>query len=144
MKNNDYLIVHKSILPSFFEQVIMTREIINNQKIKISDACKMQKISRSTYYKYKDYIYRPTRNQGSKALFAIKTIDEKGILSSLLQIIYSSRGNVISINQDAPIGQNAFITIMLDVSELEVNLDTLKKFLASCDGVKEVDIMGVE
>ena len=57
MKSNEYYIVHKSILPTYFDQVIKTREQINNKKISVSDACKANGISRSTYYKYKDYIF---------------------------------------------------------------------------------------
>ena len=39
MRDSEYLIVHKSILPPYFEQVIAARELINNQKINICDAC---------------------------------------------------------------------------------------------------------
>ena len=58
MKNNDYYIIHKSILPTYYEDIIKTRELINDLKISVSDACKANGISRSTYYKYKDYIFR--------------------------------------------------------------------------------------
>lgn len=71
MRDSEYLIVHKSILPPYFEQVIAARELINNQKINICDACKMQSISRSTYYKYKDFIFRPTIDSGNKAQFLL-------------------------------------------------------------------------
>ena len=37
MRDSEYLIVHKSILPPYFEQVIAARELINNQKINICD-----------------------------------------------------------------------------------------------------------
>lgn len=104
----------------------------------------MQSISRSTYYKYKDFIFRPTIDSGNKALFAIKTIDEKGILSSILQIIYDNSGNVISINQDAPIDKSAYITMMIDISDLKIDLESLQKLISFCYGVKSIDIMGVE
>lgn len=74
MRDSEYLIVHKSILPPYFEQVIAARELINNQKINICDACKMQSISRSTYYKYKDFIFRPTIDSGNKALLLSKRL----------------------------------------------------------------------
>ena len=32
MKNSEYLIVHKSILPSYYEQIILTRELINKMR----------------------------------------------------------------------------------------------------------------
>ena len=144
MKNNEYLIVHKSILPSYYEEIILTRELINDQKFSVSDACKATGISRSTYYKYKDYIFRPNKSSGTKALFGIKTIDVKGILSVILQVVYESHGNIISINQDSPIDGTAHITISIDVCELDSSIEVLKGNIEKIEGIKSVDIMGVE
>ena len=144
MKNSEYLIVHKSILPSYFEQIILTRELINNQKYSVSDACKETGISRSSYYKYKDYIFRPNKTSGTKALFGIKTIDIKGILSIILQVVYESHGNIISINQDTPIDGTAHINSVIDVSELASSIEVLKENIEKIEGIKSVDIMGVE
>ena len=144
MQNNDYYIIHKSILPTYYEDIIKTRELINDLKISVSDACKANGISRSTYYKYKDYIFRTNKTTGNKALFVIKTLDEKGVLSAILQVVSSMHGNIISINQDSPIAGSAHITISIDISELEKNIDDLKKGIEALDGIKSVDIMGVE
>jgi chorismate mutase len=144
MKNNEYFIVHKSILPDYYELIIQAREMINDKKYSISDACKLLNISRSTYYKYKDYIFRPNKSSGTKALFGIKTIDVKGILSVILQVVYESHGNIISINQDSPIDGTAHITISIDVCELDSSIEVLKGNIEKIEGIKSVDIMGVE
>lgn len=144
MKNNEYLIVHKSILPSYFEQIILTRELINDKKYSVSDACKESGISRSTYYKYKDYIFRPNKATGTKAVFDIKTLDVKGILSSILQVVYAKHGNIISINQDTPIDGTAHISISIDICELDATIEELKNVIEEIDGIKSVDIVGVE
>ena len=144
MKSNEYFIVHKSILPEYFEQVIQARELINDKNFSVSDACKQLNISRSTYYKYKDYIFRPSKNSGNKAIFVLKTIDEKGILSQILKVIYDKQGNIISINQDTPLDGTAYITLAIDVSELNSSIEQLKETMNTINGVKSVDIMGVE
>ena len=144
MKSNEYFIVHKSILPEYFEQVIKARELINNKNYSVSDACKEVNISRSTFYKYKDYIFRPSKDSGNKAIFVIKTIDEKGVLSSILSVVYEKLGNIISINQDKPLDDTAYITLSIDVSELNSSIENLKEDLSKINGVKSVDIMGVE
>ena len=144
MKNSEYYIVHQSILPEYFEQVIKARELINDKNYSVSDACKSLNISRSTYYKYKDYIFRPNKTSGTKALFGIKTLDIKGILSVILQVVYESHGNIISINQDSPIDGTAHITISIDVSELDSSIEILRQNIEKIDGIKSVDIMGVE
>ena len=80
MKSNEYLIVHKSILPEYFEQVIQARELINDKNFSVSDACKQLNISRSTYYKYKDYyddpLYRDEYYFGSQ-LFVSPIVKKK-------------------------------------------------------------------
>ena len=144
MKSNEYFIVHKSILPEYFEKVIKARELINDKNYSLSDACKFLNISRSTYYKYKDYIFRPSKDSGNKAIFVIKTIDEKGVLSTILSVVYEKLGNVITINQDKPLDETAYITLAIDVSELNCSIEKLKEDLNLIKGVKSVDIMGVE
>ncbi len=144
MKNSEYLIVHKSILPKYYEQIIETRELINDKKISVSEACKETDISRSTYYKYKDYIFRPNKDSGTKAVFVIKTLDVLGILSAILQVVYNQHGNVISINQDSPLDGTAYITLSIDISELITSTEELRKSINDLPEIKSVDIMGVE
>lgn len=144
MKNNEYLIVNKCILPDQIEQVIVARELIKNKNFSISDACKKANISRSTFYKYKDFVFKPTKEQGNKASLAIKTIDKKGILSSILNNVYEIGANVISINQDTPIDGFAFITLTIDVGEIDCSTEELVKSFNKLNGIEKVDIIGVE
>lgn len=140
MKNNEYLIVHKSILPDYFEQVIAAREMIVEKNYSVTEACKIQKLSRSTYYKYKDYIFKINKDSNNKILFNIKSIDEKGILSSILKEITDVSGNVITINQDYPIDGRADISIAIDTTDLTVLIDDLKEKIGNIIGVKSIDI----
>ena len=66
--DNKYLIVSTSVLPEYFEQVVKTREMIESGEINISQACQKNNISRSTYYKYKDNVFRPDREYGKKSI----------------------------------------------------------------------------
>lgn len=140
MKNNDYLVVHKSILPEYLDQVIEARELINDKGYSITEACKLQNISRSTFYKYKDFVYKFTKNSSNKVLFNIKTIDEKGILSSILKVVTESNGNIITINQDLPVDGSAYISIAIDVTDLSVLVDELKENIKTITGVKSVNV----
>lgn len=144
MKNNEYFIVHKSLLPDYFDQIIKVRDLVNHKQMSISDACKQHNISRATYYKYKDYIFRPAKDSGNKVIYEVKTIDEKGILSSILNVISNANGNIISINQDSPIDGNAHITVSIDACDLVISVEELKNKIDEINGVKSIDIMGVE
>lgn len=141
--NDDYLIVHKSVLPDYFEKVIRIRELIN-ENLNVSDACKEIGLSRSTYYKYKDYVYRPSSNYGKKAIMNLKLIDEKGVLSNILNFIAENRGNILAINQEMPIHNIAFVTITLDVIDMEISLSALLDKLRAINEVMDAILMAVE
>lgn len=142
--NNEYLMVHKSILPVYYEQVIAARDLINSEQLSVSDACKKLNISRSTYYKYKDFVYRPTENYGKKVVVAFNTFDERGILSSLLAVINEYHGNVMAIYQDTPIHNNAYITITIDIDQLKSDLNDLINELKQVSNVKTVELLAFE
>lgn len=144
MNNNEYLIVHKSILPNYFEQIIKTRELIAKDNLSVSDACKKMDISRSTFYKYKDYIFRLDQDYQNKASIAIMAEDKKGILSDILKILSNYGANVISINQDTPIDGMALITITVDLTEAKDNIGDIDAEIMKLEGVKNAQIIGGE
>ena len=56
-KRNNYLIVDKRILPDYYEKVLAAQEMLRTGAVKeVSEAARQAGISRSTYYKYKDYL----------------------------------------------------------------------------------------
>lgn len=135
-----YLIVDKAILPDYFEKVIEARTLLRDGKFQnVSDAVKEVGISRSTYYKYKDFVFSPSdSNIGRKALISIMLEDKKGALSEILNFLYSVECNIITINQNIPINEVASIIISMDISdtktpieEILVNLKTAKYVVSS-------------
>lgn len=140
MKTNEYLIVHKSLLPDYIDQVIAARELIDEKNYSITDACKIQNISRTTYYKYKDYVFKFSKENLNKVLLSINTIDEKGVLSSILKVISECNGNIITINQEHPVDSSAYISIAIDVVELNVTIEELKSKINDITGVKQVNL----
>lgn len=142
--DNKYLIVSTSVLPEYFEQVVRTREMIESGEINISQACQKNNISRSTYYKYKDNVFRPDREYGKKSIFAFKMADEKGVLSRILSVINEFNANIIAINQAMPIKNYAYVTITLDISDSNKPLQELTKKLKQIKHVKSANIIAFE
>ena len=141
MMNNKYLLVDKKILPSCYEKVIEARALLSSGKIKdVSEAAKQVGISRSTYYKYKDYVFKFNKENINKVLFSINTIDEKGVLSSILKVISECSGNIITINQEHPVDGSASIAIAIDVVELNVTIEEFKEKIKNISGVKQVSL----
>ena len=82
MKDDEYYVIHRDVLPDYFEKVIEIKEIIS-RGVNISDACKQIGLSRSTFYKYKDYVNRPSIKVGKRILLSFKLNDEPGALSNI-------------------------------------------------------------
>lgn len=142
--NKDCLIIHKSILPDYYESVLQAKSMVEDQNMSVSEACRSVNISRSTFYKYKDNIFAPSASYGKKAIVGIKTADKMGVLSNILSIIYQFGANVITINQDMPIGNSAYITMAIDVGGATKNIDDLVTNLKQIENVKSANIIAVE
>ena len=108
---SNYLIVHKCILPEYYEKVLECRRLMESGKVKeVSQAVKQIGISRSTYYKYKDYIFEPTDLTGSrKAVFSMMLDHAPGVLSSLLACISGLGASVLTITSAVNMGSQSLI-----------------------------------
>ena len=142
--DNKYLIVSTSILPDYYEQVVKARDMFESGEVNISQACQKCGISRSTYYKYKDNVFRPDREYGKKSIFAFKMANEKGVLSKILSVISEYDANVIAINQAMPIKNFAYVTITLDISDSNRPHQELIKKLKQIKHVKSANIIAFE
>lgn len=142
--DNKFLIVSTSILPDYYKQVVKARDMFEGGEVNISQACQQCGISRSTYYKYKDNVFRPDREYGKKSILAFKMANEKGVLSKILSVISEYDANVIAINQAMPIKNFAYVTITLDISDSDKPLQELIKKLKQIKHVKSANIIAFE
>ncbi len=141
-----YLIVNKKILPEVYEKVIEARKLINeNSNINISEAVKKVGISRSTYYKYKDYVFSPSENSiGRMAVFSLMLSHKKGVLSQVINNISSHNANILTINQTIPINEKANVSLSLDISGIDISIDELVESIKEKEGVISVDLLSIE
>ena len=143
---SDYLIVHKKILPMYYEKVLEARHLLEDGKVKdISQAVKEVGISRSTYYKYKDYILEPTDLSGCRnAVLSLMLAHEPGILSALLKKLSDVGGSILAINQSLPIHGKASVTISLDVSNVQTNITDVVNDISNLPGVEQAKLLAIE
>ena len=122
---NYLLIVNTKVLPPVFENTIEVKELLASGKAKnVSEAVKTVGISRSAFYKYKDYVFKlkDTNNQ---------TIKIKATLSD-------NGANIITINQGAPMDGQAPVSLTVNVDHLLVQPEELFRMIKSADGVLNV------
>ena len=142
----NYFIIHKSILPEYYEKVLEVRRLMESGKVKdVSQAVKQVGISRSTYYKYKDYIFEPSEMAGGrKAVLSMMLAHETGVLSTLLGRISETGASVLTITQSLPIHNRASVTISLDVSSMTGEISGLTDRIEKTTGVTQVKLVALE
>ncbi len=143
---DNYLIIHKSILPEYYSKVMEVRHLMESGKChEISQAVKQVGISRSTYYKYKDFIYEPSDlSKGRKAVISVMLIHEPGILSAMLSVISQTGASVYAITQSPPIHETASVTVTLEISAMTGTMAELMDELSQISGVENPKILAVE
>ena len=143
---SDYLIVHKSILPEYFEKVLECRRLMESGKVReVSQAVRQVGISRSTYYKYKDYIFEPSdMNSSRKAVFSMMLDHAPGVLSSLLACISESGASVLTITQSLPIHNKASVTISIDITDVTESVDALTGRISAINGLDNLRLLAIE
>lgn len=143
-KKREFYIVDKKILPTSIQKVIEVNDLIQQEKISKYEAIKKIGISRSTYYKYKDYI-RPFFESGRDTVFSLylSMDDHSGVLSAILDIIAESNLNILTIIQNIPVDNIAAATIALQTKEellrdVEASLEKIR----GVEGVRDIRIIG--
>lgn len=141
-----YLMIHTSVLPDVFEKVIEVKEMMKTGKVKeITEAVKIAGISRSTYYKYKDYVFTVSETMNNHKVIISLTLDhEPGTLSKILDKIAFYKGNILTINQEIPINNTANVNITFDISNLKIELNNLLDEIRNMDHVIKLELVAMD
>jgi chorismate mutase len=144
--DNQFLIVHRSALPDYFQKVVEAKALLASGRIRdVSAAAKAAGISRSTYYKYKDYVFEPSQmSEGRRAVLSMVLEHETGVLSGLLSRVSAMGASVLTITQSLPLRQKAGVTLSLDVGSMPGTTAELLQALEAAPGVSQVRLVAVE
>ena len=64
------LLVDSEVLPDVYSKVVMAKQLLVSGKARgVSDAVKKANISRSSYYKYKDFVFNSIYLQNKKQIY---------------------------------------------------------------------------
>lgn len=142
----NYLIVDKSILPDYYDKVLEARRLLESGKVReVSQAVKMVGISRSTYYKYKDFIMEPSElSEGRKAVLSMLLTHEPGVLSALLAVISGGSYSVLTITQSLPVHDFASVTLSLDDSRATCSVSELLERISATPGIENAKLIAIE
>ena len=58
----NYFVIDKRVLPDVYEKVVKAKKLLREGKVKeVTEATKIAGVSRSVYYKYKDFVFEFSR-----------------------------------------------------------------------------------
>lgn len=141
---SSFYLVCEEILPEAIKKTIRVKALLKRGDAgTINEAVEKMDLSRSAYYKYKDYVfpfYEASKNKIITLTFLLD--NEKGVLSSVLNTVSEYSGNVLTINQGIPLQGVANTTMSIETDKLTVELESLLNKLRSLNGVRRLDILG--
>ncbi|MBQ7718145.1 MAG: ACT domain-containing protein [Clostridia bacterium] len=140
--NKNLIIVDTRVLPSVFSGVLQAKKMLTLGKAKtVGEAAQASGISRSAYYKYKDFVF-PVNDMKGIWTISFELADIAGILSQVLQVMAKAKCNILTINQNIPVNGVANITISMRNNES--SFQCLMKKLEKIQGIRNIHIMAKE
>ena len=136
-------IIDGSVLPEIFLKVCEAKQLVDTGKCKtIAEAVAKVGISRSAFYKYKDYI-RPFRDMKKNKILTFNVLvnDEPGSLSAVLEVFAANRANIITINQSMPSNGIAIVTVSVSLENIPGTIDDLKYQVEELPQVIRVELL---
>lgn len=146
MKESRFLIIDREILPDVFEKVVEAKELIRRNKVKgVTEAVKVVGISRSAFYKYKDYVYPLTDGPlGKKVTLSFLLSHKAGVLSNVLKIISNNNCNILTINQDSPVNNVANVNMVFDTTHMDKKIEDIICEVEAIKGVEKLELVAME
>lgn len=139
-----FYLVREEILPEAIKKTIKVKEMLKRGEVRtINEAVEKMELSRSAYYKYKDYVFPFYEASKEKIVTLTLLLDHKpGVLSRVLNAIAYDKGSVLTINQGIPLQGMANATISLETVDLVIDLEALLDKLRLIEGVKRLEVLG--
>lgn len=146
MRNSNFLIINKKILPDIFEKVVEAKELLKRGKAEsITEAVKEVGISRSAFYKYRDYIHPLMNKQvGRKVTLSFLLSHTTGVLSNVLQVISHNNCNILTINQEPPVNNVANVNMVFDITHINKKIEDIICEIETVEGVKKLKLVAIE
>jgi ACT domain-containing protein len=143
-RKSNFFLVKEDILPEAIKKTIKIKEMLKRGEARtINEAVEQANLSRSAYYKYKDYVFPFYEASQEKIVTLSFLLEHKpGVLSKALQILANDGASVMTINQGIPLQGIANATVSVETMGLRVDLEALLDKLRMVDGVKRLDILG--
>ncbi|MGO4108049.1 ACT domain-containing protein [Paenibacillus sp. YAF4_2] len=139
-----YYVVREDMLPEAILKTIQVKEMLGRGEAStVHEAVEKVGLSRSAFYKYKDGVYGLHELERERIVTISMDLEHRsGVLSSVLSLVASLEGNVLTMNQSIPLQGCANVVISVDISKLNEELTTLIEVIRSQEGVRKAAVIG--
>jgi len=137
-----YYLVREDVLTEAMQKTLEVKRLLQREHMSILDAVNKTGLSRSAFYKYRDAVF-PFHSIVKERILTVflQLEDRSGTLATLLQSVAEARCNILTIHQTIPIQGRANVTLSLDVTAMELELETFLQQLKKLDVVESADVV---
>ena len=149
MNNKDYkkfFLIREDVLPESVVKTLKIKEALKQDPdMSIFEAVKQFDLSRSAFYKYRDTIFPvEEKMQTTKEFTLILYVnDVVGMLANVLNKVSTGHLSVLTIHQSIPMKNRATITLSLDATDTDLELDDVVDLLKEIDNVTKVELISM-
>lgn len=145
-KTTNYFVVKEKVVPEVLLKVLEAKKLVETKRVPtVQDAVEQVGISRSSFYKYKDDIFRFHDNsQGTTLTMTFNIDDEPGVLSEVLKNIADFGANILTIHQSIPINGIAALSLSIQVLQTTGDISGMLERLEAQQGVHQVKLLAKE
>jgi chorismate mutase len=137
-----FYLVREDVLTEAMVKTLEVKRLLQRDRMSILDAVNQTGLSRSAFYKYRDAVF-PFHSIVRERILTVflQLEDRSGTLATLLQAVAEARCNILTIHQTIPIQGRANVTLSLDVTAMEMELDAFLQQLKKLDFVESADVV---
>ncbi|HSP21780.1 MAG TPA: ACT domain-containing protein [Planococcus sp. (in: firmicutes)] len=137
-----YYLVREDVLTEAMQKTLEVKRLLQRDRMSILDAVNHAGLSRSAFYKYRDAVF-PFHSIVKERILTVflQLEDRSGTLATLLQTVAEANCNILTIHQTIPIQGRANVTLSLDVTAMDLELDAFLQQLKKLDFVESANVV---
>ncbi|PHK50979.1 ACT domain-containing protein [Staphylococcus edaphicus] len=149
MDKKDYkkfYLIREDVLPESVVKTLKIKEVLKNDpSLSIFEAVKQFDLSRSAFYKYRDTIFPIDEKIESTREFTLILYvnDIVGMLAEVFNTLSNLNLSVLTIHQSIPMEDRATITLSLDATSTDLEIDDVMEALRVIDHVSKVELISM-
>ncbi len=146
MESKEFFVLRRKAVPEVLLKVVEAKNLLESRRAStVQEAIDAVGISRSSFYKYKEDIFRFQDNAKGKMInLSFQMEDEPGLLSDALKIVSDCQANVLTIHQSIPVGGVASLSLSIELLEGSGDISHMLERLEAQRGVFRVRLLAKE